>query len=425
MCDTSKQYPRAVAALAVVVLAAACSGGTTVVSSDATTTTTTAVETTTTTAATTTTTAITTTTTVVTTTTEPEPFEWTLMAGGDVLMDRTAPAGIDPFASLEPHLSTADLAMVNVEMTISDRGTAIAGKTYTFRAPPIAADIIAEAGIDLATVANNHARDYGTDAFIDTMNLLSDAGVTVLGAGNTDTEAYTPKVVTLGHSEQEVSVAFIAASLVMPWGFGATTSRPGIADGNDRNRVLANVRVAAESNDVVIVTLHWGIERNTCPEPTHVTFANQLLDAGATAVIGHHPHVLQPVEFEDGKLIAFSLGNFAWHPRSTITADTGILELQFTDANLTGFDFHPHVLGTNGKPEPVGSGARFDRINEIVSGQCEKHDPPPVVTTTTVADATTTTTTVADATTTTVAAAETTTTTAATAQTTTTTSQDG
>lgn len=293
-------------------------------------------------------------------------------------MDRTAPAGIDPFASLSPQLSSADLALVNVEMTISDRGTAIAGKQFTFRAPPVAADIIAGAGIDLATVANNHARDFGTDAFLDTLDLLEDAGVTVLGGGRTDTEAYTPRVVTIGEGDQQIDVAFVAASLVMPWGFGATPSRPGIADGNDRNRVLANVRVAAEEHDLVIVTLHWGIERNTCPESTHRTFAEQLLDAGATAVIGHHPHVLQPVEFANGRLVAFSLGNFAWHPRSSITADTGVLELKFTDTELTGFDFHPHVLGTNGEPEPVDSGTRFDRINEIVAGECEKHDPPPV-----------------------------------------------
>ena len=131
--------------------------------------------------------------------------------------------------------------------------------------------------------------------------------------------------------------------------------------------------------------------------------AQQLLEAGATAVIGHHPHVLQPVEFADGKLIAYSLGNFAWHPRTSITADTGILELRFTDTELTGYEFHPHVLGANGAPEPVDSGVRFDRINQIVSGQCELHDPPPVTTapnTTTTTAATTTTT--ASSTTTTV-----------------------
>ncbi|MCB0992669.1 MAG: CapA family protein, partial [Acidimicrobiales bacterium] len=378
---------------------------TTVLDASAAQTTTTAAPTTTTTAPTTTTTtqAPTTTEPPTTTTTEPPPFQWTLMAGGDVLMDRTAPAGIDPFVGLQPQLASADLAMVNVEMAISDRGTAIAGKQYTFRAPPAAAQIIANAGIDLATVANNHARDFGTDAFLDTMNLLTDAGVTVLGGGQNDTEAYTPRVVTLGEPGREIDVAFIAASLIMPWGFGATPSRAGIADGNDRNRVLANVRVAAESNDIVIVTLHWGIERNTCPEPTHQTFAQQLLEAGATAVIGHHPHVLQPVEFADGKLIAYSLGNFAWHPRTSITADTGILELRFTDTELTGYEFHPHVLGANGAPEPVDSGVRFDRINQIVSGQCELHDPPPVTTapnTTTTTAATTTTT--ASSTTTTV-----------------------
>lgn len=342
-------------------------------------------------------------------TTEPPVFTWNLVAGGDVLMDRTEPKGIDPFEKITPSLGSATISMVNVEMAISDRGSPVAGKTFTFRAPPSAADTIAAAGVDVVTLANNHARDYGANALLDTISLLSERGVVVIGAGETDKDAFTPRTIRLDNG---IDVAFIGAALVVPGGFAASPGRAGVADGNDRNRVIANVRVAAEKFDVVVVTLHWGTERATCPSSTHVTFAEELLDAGATAVIGHHPHVLQPVEFADGKVAVFSLGNFIWHPRTTITADTGVVELKFEETELVDVVFHPHSLDENGAPAPVSEGFRFDRIVDIVGGDCAKHQPPPTAAPTTTVP--TTTTTVVESTTTTVPDVGTTTTAAVT-----------
>lgn len=376
-----------------VFVTAACSGGGTRASADSTslapaTVATTAV-TTTTVPETTTTSTTTSTTAAPTTTTEPPPFRWNLMAGGDVLMNRTEPAGIDPFAKITPALETATIAMVNVEMAISDRGSPVSGKEFTFRAPSSAADTIVAAGVDVVTLGNNHARDYGSDALMDTIDLLTARGVVVVGAGLSDTEAFTPRVVRVGEG---IDVAFIGASLIVPGGFAATENRAGVADGNNRDRVIANVRVAATRYDVVIVTLHWGIERATCPLNTHRTFADRLLEAGATAVIGHHPHVLQPVEFTDGKVVVFSLGNFVWHPRNTITADTGVVELIFEEDRLIDVIFHPHSLDDDGAPAPVTEGVRFDRIVDIVGGECAKHQPPPLPPTTTVPVETSTTT---------------------------------
>ena len=327
-------------------------------------------------------------------------------------MNRTEPDGIKPFQKITPSLGSATISMVNVEMAISDRGSPVPGKTFTFRAPPSAADTIAAAGVDVVTLANNHARDYGPNALLDTILLLSDRGVVVVGAGETDKEAFTPRTIRL---ENGIDVAFIGAALVVPGGFAASANRVGIADGNDRNRVLANVRVAAEKFDVVVVTLHWGTERATCPSSTHVTFAEQLLDAGATAVIGHHPHVLQPIEFADGKVAVFSLGNFIWHPRTTITADTGVVELKFEETELIDVVFHPHSLDENGAPAPVSEGFRFERIVDIVGGDCAKHQPPPTAapTTTPPTTADSTTSTTPDSTTTTAPEGGTTTTTAA------------
>ena len=304
---------------------------------------------------------------------EPEPSRrWTLLAGGDVLMDRTEAAGVDPFEFIVPSLASADIAVVNAEMAISDRGSAV-DKEYVFRAPPQAAARIAAAGIDVANLANNHARDYGADALLDSVRWLEVAGVVALGAGADDTEAYRHRVL---HAGGDVRVAFVGASMVLPWGFPAEPDRPGIASARPTARILESVRAASLAADVVIVVIHWGVERQTCPTAEQIGVARELLDAGADAVIGHHPHVLQPIEVVGGKLVAYSLGNFVWHPRSGLTGETGVLQIDFDGDRIVGWSFHPHLLDENGAPRPVEEGARFDRITDNIGGNCALHMPP-------------------------------------------------
>ena len=294
-------------------------------------------------------------------------------------MDRTEPADIDPFEFIEPALASADLAVVNSEMVISDRGTAV-DKTYVFRAPPSAARRMASAGIDVANLANNHARDYGPVALMDTVELLETAGVVALGAGANDAEAFRHRVLDAGEA---ATVAFVGVSMIVPWDFTAGPDHPGIASRWNSPRVLATVQHATTEADVVIAVVHWGIERDPCPSVDQRSFARELLDAGADAVIGHHPHVLQPVEFADGRLIAYSLGNFVWHPRSGLTGETGVLQIDFDADRIVGWTFHPHLLDENGTPRPADAGQRLDRIRDIVEGNCEPYRPPPPPTTTT------------------------------------------
>jgi poly-gamma-glutamate synthesis protein (capsule biosynthesis protein) len=312
------------------------------------------------------------TTAVMPTTTQPD-LRWTLLAGGDVLMDRSEAAGIDPFAGIDPALASADIAVVNVEMVISERGEP-ADKQYVFRAPPSAAERIAAAGVDVANLANNHAMDYGPEALVDTVDLLEANGVVALGAGVTSSDAYGHRIIEV---RPAVRVAFVGASMVVPLGFPATQTRPGIASAYQRDRVLANVRAAAQEADVVIAMVHWGVERMTCFDGRQRDFAFELLQHGADAVIGQHPHVLQPVVFDDGKLVAYSLGNFVWHYRSGITGDTGVLQIDFDGAEMLGWSFHPHLLDINGAPVPASEGTRLDRINDIIAGDCARHQPPP------------------------------------------------
>lgn len=315
-----------------------------------------------------------------TTTTEPDR-SWRLLAGGDVLMTRTEPAGVDPFASLDPPLGAADLSLVNVEMAISDRGEPH-WKEFAFRAPPSAAERIAAGGVSVANLANNHANDYGPDALTDTIDLLEAAGVTTVGAGRNADEAYQYRLLPAGNG---IRVAFVGASMIVPSSFAAGATTPGIASAHSpaRARVLDTVRAAAAEADAVIVAVHWGIERDTCPSNDQRLLARQLLEAGADAVIGHHPHVLQPVELVGSKLVAYSLGNFVWHVRSGILGETGVLQIDFDGDGVVTWEFHPHVLDAVGAPAPAEPGERVERIRDIISGNCAPHDPPPPVRTTT------------------------------------------
>ena len=317
------------------------------------------------------------------TTTTLKKRPWTLLAGGDVLLDLTEPEGVDPFTKVEPSLSSADVAIVNLEMAITERGEPY-DKEFVFRAPGSAALTLAGAGVDVVSLANNHILDFGSEGLEDTISVLDEVGILRPGAGANNAEAYAPRVLVL---DNEIRVAFVSASAIIPGGFSAGAERPGIADAKWAiPRVLAAVRAAASGNDVVVVSIHWGVERATCPSQDQRGLAQQLIEAGANLILGHHPHVLQPIETFDRTVIAYSLGNFAWHPRYGITGDTGVLEIFFDGPIVEGYQFHPHILDYLGGAMPVDSGDRYDRIIDIVEGRCEAHSPEPPTTTEVITD---------------------------------------
>ena len=303
----------------------------------------------------------------------PPERRWTVAFGGDSLLTRQISKSSDPFARIRPPLSNADLAIVNVETVISVRGRA-EDKEFTFRSIGAFPDMLAAAGVDVGSLANNHARDFGPDALLDTINALRSSGVEPVGAGADIAAAYQPVDLVIAGRR----IAVLGASQIIPPGaWPATSQRPGIAsagkhtiDENSENFARA-VRAARASHDVVLVVMHWGIEGEPCPSTAQLELGRLLRAAGATAVLGAHPHVLQPVVPDDTNghgLIAYSLGNFIWDPRSGASADTAELVLQFQGSRLVGHTVHPHVLDRNGWASAVddrsAAGARiFGRVN--------------------------------------------------------------
>jgi poly-gamma-glutamate synthesis protein (capsule biosynthesis protein) len=217
-------------------------------------------------------------------------------------------------SDLVEEMKAADIMMLNNEFAYSKRGTEIKEKSYTFRADPSRVNILHEMGVDIVSLANNHALDFGQEALLDTFTTLDDDKIDYIGAGENMDRAKAPIYYTLGDKK----IAYLAASRViyaMDW--YATDTRPGMIGTYDPALLIEGIKEAAKNSDYVVVYVHWGVERTNYPEKYQKTMAKQYIDAGADVVIGCHPHVLQGIEFYKGKPIAYSLGNF-WFNNTSI-----------------------------------------------------------------------------------------------------------
>ncbi|MHB8129385.1 MAG: CapA family protein [Mobilitalea sp.] len=224
-------------------------------------------------------------------------------------------------SDLVKEMNAADVMILNNEFAYSTRGTKTPDKSYTFRADPSRVGILNEMGVDIVSLANNHALDYGPDALLDTFEALDGAGVEYIGAGIDMDRAKAPIYFTVG----DKTIAYVAASRVvfsMDW--YANDTRLGMIGTYDPTLFLESIKEAAENSDYVVAFVHWGVERENYPQTYQRTLATQYIDAGADAVVGCHPHVLQGFEYYKGKPIAYSLGNF-WFNNST--RETGFLKL--------------------------------------------------------------------------------------------------
>lgn len=203
----------------------------------------------------------------------------------------------------------ADLFMVNQEFPFSSRGNPAPDKQFTFRLAPERVDLLKEMGIDLVTLANNHALDFGTEALLDTCATLDGAEIPYVGAGENMDQAKALYEKQMG----EWTVGFLGATRVIPVAeWAATSSRPGMLSTYDPAVLLEEIRKGKELCDYLVVYVHWGVEREEFPKDYQRQLGRQLLDAGADLVIGSHPHVLQGIEYYNGKPIIYSLGNFVF-----------------------------------------------------------------------------------------------------------------
>lgn len=259
---------------------------------------------------------------------EEEPQSIRMLFAGDLLIteyfqnsyDKTGVTAVVT-EELRQQLCSADLFILNQEFPFGTTGEQAPDKQYTFRVPPQYVSMEKELGVDLVTLANNHILDFGREPLPETFGALSEAGIAYMGAGMNLAEASACRTFTI----QDQTIGFLAASRVIPvasWNAGSKTS--GVFTTYDPTRLVEEIAKAKEICDFVVVYVHWGIERNTTPEEYQRNLAYAYIDAGADAVIGSHPHVLQGVEYYQGKPIFYSLGNFIFNSR---TYDTMVVEL--------------------------------------------------------------------------------------------------
>jgi poly-gamma-glutamate capsule biosynthesis protein CapA/YwtB (metallophosphatase superfamily) len=285
----------------------------------------------------------------------------TLSFAGDVhFASKLAPLLDDPakaLTSLKPYLGPADFSMVNLETSITTRGTA-QPKQFHFRAPPTALEAVQSAGIDAVTMANNHAADYGSLGLSDTLKAVQDSPIPVVGIGADAAQAYAPAYVDL----RGTKVAVLAAMQVPDWTaghFAAGPHTPGVATAFQPARLEAAIRAAKQKADVVVVFMHWGTEYTACPNALQKSTAAALSAAGASVIVGAHVHEQQGAGWLGSTYVDYGLGNFVWWRRQTVIQTySGVLTLTLTADKVTSARWVPMLVGASGLPAVPGAAER-------------------------------------------------------------------
>jgi poly-gamma-glutamate capsule biosynthesis protein CapA/YwtB (metallophosphatase superfamily) len=218
-----------------------------------------------------------------------------------------------PWGDTLPFFEAAGFRFCNLECVLSDRGRpwSATPKAFHFRSDSRNVAVLAAAGIELVSLANNHVLDYEHDALLEMLSVLERAGIRGAGAGRNRDEAWRPAIVSHGESR----LGMIACTDNEP-GWEASERIPGTCyvpiDLDDRRarRLLGLVGAVAEQVDCLLVSLHWGPNWGYRPPPEHVAFAHALVEAGADIVAGHSAHIFRGIEIYRGKPILYSAGDF-------------------------------------------------------------------------------------------------------------------
>jgi|HubBroStandDraft_1064217.scaffolds.fasta_scaffold00039_62 poly-gamma-glutamate capsule biosynthesis protein CapA/YwtB (metallophosphatase superfamily) len=344
----------------------------------------------------------------------------TLMACGDVGVNRGDCGSI--FADCAPTLRRANLCFAQLETTISERGARVPNARLAMRAPPSMAQAVRAAGIGVMSFAGNHCLDFGYEAFDDTLRHAAAAGIVLCGAGETLQSARRPALLEVAG----LRIGILAASSILPEGYAAGVDKAGcaplrahtvyeqiepdqpgtpariksFADRRDLEALLDGIRAVRGVADVVLVSLHWGIHMvPTTLADYQIEVAHAAIEAGADAVLGHHPHLLKGVEFHRGRPIFYSLGNFAieqphiWDPAITrsasfrnlvslnsawnmqqlytlppVTRMSGIAKLVRMSRDEWEVRFLPAWIGDDSAPRMLDStDSRFSEVAEFIS----------------------------------------------------------
>ena len=296
-----------------------------------------------------------------------EPGRVTMTFAGDILFDTnyaimgTVRGSGDISQGIMPEvierMQAADIMMLNNEFAYSNRGTPTADKQFTFRARPETAAYLTDLGVDIVSLANNHAYDYGPTALEDTLDTLRETGIPYVGAGRNIAEARKPVYYIVG----DLKIAFVSATQIerldTPDTKEATETSPGVFRCWNGAKLLEMIREAAQNSDFVVAYIHWGTENQAELDWAQLKQAPELIAAGANLVIGDHPHCLQPIGVIQGVPVIYSLGNFWFNSK---TLDTGMVEVTIDETGIVSYQFIPCLQ--SGCKTTLLQGAEKERV---------------------------------------------------------------
>ena len=305
-----------------------------------------------------------------------EPAPITLAFVGDIHFEgdlgSIAESTEDTLGPMSEILADADIAVANLETPVTDVEAPAAKELedpesrYWFRSPPGTFDALTRSGIDVVSVANNHAADHGVEGLLDTLDAGQTSDVAVVGAGRDHDEAFAP----IRHTVGDTTVAVLAADASpVESGDAAWTVEPGSGPGiaaardQDTSQLVEAVGRADDSDDLVVIYLHWGEEGSSCPTPSQQQLATEIAEAGADIIVGSHAHRPQGTGTLAGTYVSYGLGNFFWyHGRES---QTGILELTVTGDEVNEETWHPGRIPTSGgAPRPITGDDRAEAVHD-------------------------------------------------------------
>jgi len=311
-------------------------------------------------------------------TTPPEPAAVTITSGGDVIggfavSGVVASMGSGLFKSIAPYFEKSDFGFVNLESPLTSGGDAQGWKDVVIKGNPALAPAMAKSGINVVTMANNHAGDMGDSGLLDSIKYCEKSDIAVVGVGRNLKEAQagvvlkTSAAASAGGTTRGAKTAFLGFSDVLPVGYAATSTSPGTSPGRaNLNAVKKNIRAAAKRADYVIVGWHWNFEYKRAPSYLESSEGKAAIDAGADLVIAHHPHLLDGVQAYHGGLIVYSLGNLVFSGFSGETAQTVLVKAKVTlrsiDAQLI-----PVITSGSGVPTLAGGSTGLSILQRVKS----------------------------------------------------------
>ena len=244
-------------------------------------------------------------------------------------------------ASLLAEMRGADICMVNNEFPYSDRGQPIEGKTFTFRSKPGNVKLLSQMGVDIVSLANNHAYDYGQDALLDSLDTLDGEGISRVGAGRNLEEAMAPVYFDINGTKIGILAATQIERLENPDTKGATENTPGVFrcfNETELSRLLEQIKQTKQQCDFLTVYIHWGTENTDELDWAQPYQAKLIAEAGADLIVGCHPHCLQGIDYMGDTPVIYSLGNFWFNSKEV---DTALLKVTVQGDKLESIQMIP------------------------------------------------------------------------------------